>query len=253
MLVEPCCQICRKLPESTFHAIWGCSKLKEVRSSCPFSLSFNWKNHASALDLLLFCSKVLVREELELLCVILWRCWWRRNQLVHQAGARCDENIVAWAVNFVAEMRTANGAVDQLLEEQISGSKAGGGAKPHTSVFTLTHFRLPLSFSSAARRRSVIFRRSSSVARRWWCSTRESRQLLFPIDKFLILWSFNFRLTRYKGFKEGNKRILVATDLVGRGIDIERVNIVINYDMPDSADTYLHRVQARFEVDIKEL
>jgi ATP-dependent RNA helicase UAP56/SUB2 len=49
-------------------------------------------------------------------------------------------------------------------------------------------------------------------------------------------------LTRYKNFKEGHKRILVATDLVGRGIDIERVNIVINYDMPDSADTYLHRV-----------
>ncbi|CAL5321385.1 unnamed protein product [Camellia sinensis] len=48
-------------------------------------------------------------------------------------------------------------------------------------------------------------------------------------------------LTRYKGFKEGHKRILVATDLVGREIDIERVNIVINYDMPDSADTYLHR------------
>jgi ATP-dependent RNA helicase UAP56/SUB2 len=44
-------------------------------------------------------------------------------------------------------------------------------------------------------------------------------------------------------------RILVATDLVGRGIDVERVNIVINYDMPvtderhgNGADTYLHRV-----------
>ncbi|KAI7999007.1 hypothetical protein LOK49_LG10G01499 [Camellia lanceoleosa] len=36
-------------------------------------------------------------------------------------------------------------------------------------------------------------------------------------------------LTRYKGFKEGHKRILVATDLVGRGIDIERVNIVDGY------------------------
>lgn len=57
------------------------------------------------------------------------------------------------------------------------------------------------------------------------------------------MWAcFVSRLTRYKGFKEGHKRILVATDLVGRGIDIERVNIVINYDMPDSADTYLHRV-----------
>ena len=58
------------------------------------------------------------------------------------------------------------------------------------------------------------------------------------------------RLKTYKLFKEGSKRILVATDLVGRGIDIERVNIVINYDMPETddqhgngADTYLHRVR----------
>lgn len=57
-------------------------------------------------------------------------------------------------------------------------------------------------------------------------------------------------LAVYKAFKEGQKRILVATDLVGRGIDIERVNIVINYDMPETderhgngADTYLHRVR----------
>jgi len=35
---------------------------------------------------------------------------------------------------------------------------------------------------------------------------------------------------------------MVATDIFGRGIDIERVNIVINYDMPDGPDTYLHRV-----------
>jgi Lhr-like helicase len=60
--------------------------------------------------------------------------------------------------------------------------------------------------------------------------------------EYLIIYLCMLRLTRYKGFKEGHKRILVATDLVGRGIDIERVNIVINYDMPDSADTYLHRV-----------
>lgn len=34
----------------------------------------------------------------------------------------------------------------------------------------------------------------------------------------------------------------MATDLVGRGIDIEKVNIVINFDMPKDADQYLHRV-----------
>merc|ERR1719281_1724860 len=50
------------------------------------------------------------------------------------------------------------------------------------------------------------------------------------------------RLNRYKQFKDFQKRILVATDLFGRGIDIERVNIVINYDMPEDSDTYLHRV-----------
>ena len=39
---------------------------------------------------------------------------------------------------------------------------------------------------------------------------------------------------------------MVATDIFGRGIDIERVNIVINYDMSDSPDAYLHRVSGRF-------
>ena len=50
------------------------------------------------------------------------------------------------------------------------------------------------------------------------------------------------RISRYKSFKDFNHRIMVATDIFGRGIDIERVNIVFNYDMPDGADTYLHRV-----------
>lgn len=50
------------------------------------------------------------------------------------------------------------------------------------------------------------------------------------------------RIARYKKFKDFEARIMVATDLFGRGIDIERVNVVVNYDMPDGADQYLHRV-----------
>lgn len=49
------------------------------------------------------------------------------------------------------------------------------------------------------------------------------------------------RINRYQQFKNFEKRIMVATDLFGRGIDIERVNIVVNYDMPESSDSYLHR------------
>jgi len=50
------------------------------------------------------------------------------------------------------------------------------------------------------------------------------------------------RLDIYQKFKNFKCRILVSTDLFGRGVDIEKVNIVINYDMPPESDTYLHRV-----------
>ena len=50
------------------------------------------------------------------------------------------------------------------------------------------------------------------------------------------------RIEFYNKFKKGEKRIIVTTDLLARGIDIERVNLVINYDMPETSDTYLHRV-----------
>jgi len=50
------------------------------------------------------------------------------------------------------------------------------------------------------------------------------------------------RLKRFQSFKNFDKRIMVATDLFGRGIDIEKVNIVINYDFPPDSDQYLHRV-----------
>ena len=57
-----------------------------------------------------------------------------------------------------------------------------------------------------------------------------------------------FRLSRYQQFKDFQKRILVATNLFGRGMDIERVNIVFNYDMPEDSDTYLHRVSPFFHM-----
>lgn len=50
------------------------------------------------------------------------------------------------------------------------------------------------------------------------------------------------RLEVLNKFKNFNARILVTTDLMGRGIDIERVNVVINYDFPETSDAYLHRV-----------
>ncbi|QLE78467.1 DEAD/DEAH box helicase [Francisella sp. Scap27] len=43
-------------------------------------------------------------------------------------------------------------------------------------------------------------------------------------------------------FKTGKSNILVATDVVARGIDLERISHVVNYDLPNDADTYVHRI-----------
>lgn len=57
------------------------------------------------------------------------------------------------------------------------------------------------------------------------------------------------RLERFEMFKMIKYRILVTTDLMSRGVDIQDVNLVINYDMPEDVETYLHRVgrAGRFE------
>lgn len=50
------------------------------------------------------------------------------------------------------------------------------------------------------------------------------------------------RIKIYDGFKQFKHRILIATELFARGIDIEKINIVFNFDMPAKSDEYLHRV-----------
>ena len=45
-----------------------------------------------------------------------------------------------------------------------------------------------------------------------------------------------------KDFRDGKTRLLLTTDLLARGIDIPQVNLVINYDLPISKETYIHRI-----------
>ena len=46
----------------------------------------------------------------------------------------------------------------------------------------------------------------------------------------------------FHDFRNGDSRVLVSTDLFTRGIDIPSVNVVINFDLPEAADSYLHRI-----------
>ena len=54
--------------------------------------------------------------------------------------------------------------------------------------------------------------------------------------------SQNARQKALKGFKEGNVRVLVATDIAARGIDISGLEHVVNYELPNISETYVHRI-----------
>ncbi len=50
------------------------------------------------------------------------------------------------------------------------------------------------------------------------------------------------RVKALEAFREGHKRILVATDIAARGIDVEGISHVVNYDVPQQAEDYVHRI-----------
>lgn len=54
--------------------------------------------------------------------------------------------------------------------------------------------------------------------------------------------SLGQRINALEGFKTGKYRILVATDIAARGIDVKGVELVINYDLPSQSEDYVHRI-----------
>jgi len=54
--------------------------------------------------------------------------------------------------------------------------------------------------------------------------------------------SQNARQNALNNFKDGKIKVLVATDIAARGIDIEQLSLVINYDLPNVPETYVHRI-----------
>ena len=54
--------------------------------------------------------------------------------------------------------------------------------------------------------------------------------------------SFNQRKEALAGFKNKKYRILIATDIAARGIDVSGIELVVNYDLPDNSEDYVHRI-----------
>jgi ATP-dependent RNA helicase RhlE len=61
----------------------------------------------------------------------------------------------------------------------------------------------------------------------------------------------NNRFNTVQQFESGNYRVLIATDIIARGLDISEVTHVINFDMPEVPETYIHRIGRTGRVDKK--
>ena len=79
--------------------------------------------------------------------------------------------------------------------------------------------------------------------------TQQLRRKGYNVTSLQGNMSQHGRQAALDGFRNGSFKILVATDIAARGIDVLHISHVINYDMPDTTDAYIHRIGRTGRVD----
>lgn len=86
---------------------------------------------------------------------------------------------------------------------------------------------------------TLIFARTRHGARRL---TSELREIGYAAAEIHSNRTLSQRKDALQGFKSGKYRVLIATDIASRGIDVTGIELVINYDLPTDANDYIHRI-----------
>ncbi len=86
---------------------------------------------------------------------------------------------------------------------------------------------------------AIVFIRTKHSAKRVCYELREQKESAVEIHSNRSLMQ---RRAALDGFKLGRNRILVATDIAARGIDVSGVGLIINYDLPENPEDYVHRI-----------
>lgn len=83
-----------------------------------------------------------------------------------------------------------------------------------------------------------------------YCNTRRKAEVLyqemtkrdFTVSVIHADLDKDYRNLVMREFRSGSSRVLISTDLLARGIDVQQVSLVINYDLPLKVENYLHRI-----------
>lgn len=129
------------------------------------------------------------------------------------------------------------------LPVQVEIARPGTMAEKVTQELFVVHkddkLRLLDKILSEHRGSVLVFTRTKHGAKK---VARAVRAMGLSADEIHSNRSLAQRRTALEGFKSGRFRILVATDIAARGIDVKGIEIVINYDLPDQAEDYVHRI-----------
>jgi ATP-dependent RNA helicase RhlE len=114
-----------------------------------------------------------------------------------------------------------------------------------------TGYRVPNFLSKVALLQHIIDHTDTSSKILVFVSSRALADLLFEemkesfTDNLGVIHSNkaqNFRFDTVQNFQTGAIRVLIATDLIARGIDVTDVSHIINFDIPESPENYIHRI-----------
>ncbi|KAL5780225.1 hypothetical protein ACOSQ2_010962 [Xanthoceras sorbifolium] len=108
------CPLCGADVDSVLHSLWLCRTLVESKAAVPFLAGLRLPAVGSFFDFIIACSSVLLVQEMELLLVLLWRFWFRRNRAVHSAPLLTVEDTVGWSELFLADFQAAAAAAPPL-------------------------------------------------------------------------------------------------------------------------------------------
>jgi ATP-dependent RNA helicase RhlE len=146
-------------------------------------------------------------------------------------SATMPEQIVSIAQSYMSlplriEVAPAGSAVKSVTQELFFTNKED---KPHLLKNVLTQYQGSI----------LVFSRTKHGASKIAKIVRGFGEKATEIHSNR---SLNQRLEALQGFKLGKYRVLIATDIAARGIDVTGIQLVVNYDLPDNAEDYVHRI-----------
>ncbi|MDD5018820.1 MAG: DEAD/DEAH box helicase [Candidatus Omnitrophica bacterium] len=139
----------------------------------------------------------------------------------------------------IMEMAAHHMKLPVSVEIAVSGTLAERVTQELFIVKKETKMRLLDKLLRQYRGSVLLFSRTKHYARK---ITQSVRGMGHRVAEIHSDRSLNQRRDALEGFKSGRYRILVATDIAARGIDVSGIELVINFDLPEDAENYVHRI-----------